>query len=166
MRIQALLALAISACLVLPACHRPHGAMIPWSGGSHTYWSTETQPKTVRLVDLRTDEVLFNIDIPPGKQLVIDFLSGEGDDPVYTPDLMRYEVMDLGNEFGKLRSAMSIPAAPSRRLEMSIRQGPEYVTAAPDRVLRTDELGDRPDWWTPRGGQLPNDPEGLANYDN
>jgi hypothetical protein len=46
------------------------------------------------------------------------------------------------------------------------RQGVEYATAPDDRELRTDEVEDRPDWWTPEGGDLPaNNRGGSSNYD-
>jgi hypothetical protein len=153
------------ASLALVGCHRPHGALMPYSGGSHTYFSTETQPKSVRLIDIRTDEVIFSMDIPPGKQLTLDFVEGGGDDPVYSPDTMRYEVFDLGTTTGKLRSAMNVPASWSRKLEVYLRQGIEYIPASSDRALRTDELADRPEWWTPAGGALPEDEHGIRNYD-
>ena len=60
---------------------------------------------------------------------------------------------------------MSVPNAASRRVDMYQRLGPEYMTAAPDRMLRTDELADRPEWWTPAGGELPEDQKGVGNYD-
>ena len=139
---------------------------MPYTGGSHTYYSTETLPKTVRLVDVRTDEVVFSVDVPPGKQLTLDFVEGAGDDPVYSPDLLRYQIFDIGTTIGKLHNSLTIPAASSRRLDMFVRQGPEYVIAAPDRELRTDEIQDRPDWWTPSGGELPDDPKAMKSYDD
>lgn len=162
-----LMILAAAAGLVagLGACHRPQGAMLSYTGESITYYSTEYQPKSVELLDLRTGEVLFAMDIPAGKQLTIDFVPGEGDDPVYTPDLMRWEVFDLGSEFGKLTNSMTVPTATSRRLDYFLRPGPEYVTAAPDESLRTDELRDRPEWWTPEGGPMPEDNKGTDNYE-
>jgi len=105
------------------------------------------------------------VDIPAGRHLTIDFVAGAGDDPVYSPDLMRYEVFDQGTTWGALRNSMTVPTASSRRIDVTIRQGPEYITAVPDRELRTDELADRPDWWTPEGGEMPEDEKGLANYD-
>jgi hypothetical protein len=149
----------------LTGCHRPHGALIGYTGGSQTYFSTETQPKSVRLVDVRSGETVFAMDIPPGKQLSLKFVEGGGDDPVYTPDSMLYQVFDLGTETGKLRNAMNVPGRFGRRLDVTLRQGPEYVTPAPDRVLRTDEMEDRPDWWTPKGGELPEDDTGIGIYD-
>jgi len=147
-------------------CYRPGGAFMSYTGGAQTYYSTETMPKTVRLRDLRTSDVVFEMDIPPGKQLSLDFVTGDGDDPVQSPDLMRYEVFDMGTLTGKLTNAMSVPAASSRIIEVVLRDGVEYITAAPDRTLRTDELIDRPSWWTPEGGKLPEHDTGLSIYDD
>lgn len=165
MKTRVLTVLALAATSILAACHRPHGAMLSWTGGSYTYYSTETQPKSVRVVDQRTNEDVFAMDIPPGKQLTIQFEAGSGDDPVYTPDSMRYEVMDLGTETGKLSNMMSVPGADARRIVVDIRPGPEYVSPVPERMLRTDEVGDRPDWWSPRGGEIPANQRGIENYD-
>lgn len=161
-RILAGLALIGVTCLV--ACYRPQGALLAYSGEAHTYYSTETAPKSVRLLDTRSGEVLFSIDIPVGRQLTLDFVEGDGDDPVYTPDLMRYELFKIGTTLGRLRSSLSVPPANARRLDVQMRQGPEFQTADGGRALRTDELIDRPDWWTPEGGELPEDPQGRKQY--
>jgi len=159
-------AVGLAVIVATAGCYRPQGQLMNASGAASTYWSTETAPKTVRLRDLRSDEIVFTMDIPVGKQLVLDFVEGKGDDEVYTPDLMRYEVMDLGNTTGKLKSAMSVPNFSSRRIEVDIRTGTEYAAESPNRSLRVDELADRPDWWTPKGGELPEDRKGLTNYDD
>jgi hypothetical protein len=154
------------ACGAAGACHTPGGGMTPFTGGSHTFYSTELRPVTIEVVDLRNKEVVFRMDVPPGKQLTLDFRSGEGDDPVYTPDLMRYQVWDLGTSTGRLRNSLTVPAAWARRLDVSYREGPEYAPAPPDRELRTDEMEHRPDWWTPEGGELPvGNRGGSGNYD-
>jgi len=54
-----ILALPVAASIALVGCHRPHGGMMSYTGGSYTYYSYETMPKTIRIVDLRTDEVIF-----------------------------------------------------------------------------------------------------------
>jgi hypothetical protein len=159
------LGLGFASLAALSACHRPHGATMAYTGGSYTYYSYEMKPKTVRVVDLRTNEVVFSMDIPPGKQLTMDFVEGKGDDPIYTPDLLRYEVFDMGTTIGKLHNVMTVPSASNRRIDVYLREGPEYITVPPERALRTDEMEDRPDWWTPAGGELPDDQKGLKNYD-
>jgi hypothetical protein len=158
------LACSLAASIAIIGCHRPQGAMMAYTGGSHTYYSTEDQPKTVRITDVRTNEVIFSMDVPAGKQLTMDFVPGEGDDPVYTPDLMRYHVWDIGTETGVLENSLTVPAANSRRIDVFLREGPEYAEAPPQRMLRADEVGERPDWWTPEGGEMPEDRKGVDNY--
>ena len=70
-------------------CHMPHGGWFGGTGGSQTYYSTEARPTTINLIDVRTGESLFAMDIPPGKQLTIDLDEGEGDDPVHRPGSRR-----------------------------------------------------------------------------
>lgn len=159
-----ILAFGLAASALLVGCYRPQGAAMPSTGGAATFYSYEMAPKTVQIVDLRTEAVIFAMDIPTGKQLTLDFREGEGDDPVYSPDLLRYEVFDQGTTTGKLTNAMSVPGAASRRIDVYLRQGPEYMSSAPDRMLRTDEMEDRPEWWTPGGGDLPEDQKGVDNY--
>jgi hypothetical protein len=168
MPIRPLRCLAASALLTagLGGCYSPSGGAWARTGGAYTYHSTESQPKTVVVMDLRTDEVIFSIDIPAGRQLTMDFLADEGDDPVYSPDLMRYEVFPIRTGNGKLTNAMSVPGPESRRIDISLRPGPEYAPVPPEMPLRTDQLDDRPDWWTPEGGPLPRDRRGAQKYDN
>lgn len=147
--------LAVLPLLPLAGCHGPGGAFMPYTGGTQTYRSYESLPKTVQLIDARTGDVLFHQDIPPGQQLTIDFIAGGGDDAVQTPDLMRWQVWDGGRRYGKLRNAMSVPNAASRRLDVFLRDGMEYAPVPPNERYRTDQVQDRPDWWTPEGGPLP-----------
>ena len=50
---------------------------MPYTGGSSTYFSYETRPVTITVLDLRTYEEIFTINVPPGKQLTFDFKEGE-----------------------------------------------------------------------------------------
>lgn len=139
----------------LGGCYTPSGGLFPSGGGPLTYYSTETSPKTVKIIDMRSMEEVFVIDIPAGKQLVLDFDKGGGDDPVNTPDLLRYEVNDIGTTAGTLHNAMTVPNGASRRIDVYLRQAPEYAGGPPQRALRSDEVANRPDWWTPKGGPMP-----------
>jgi hypothetical protein len=154
-----------AALAALSGCHNPKGGVMPFTGGSTTYRSTEFSPKTATMIDLRTGETIFTLDIPPGQELTYDFKEGEGDDPVNTPDLMRYQVSPIGTKFGRLRNSMSVPNAASRRMDVVIRTGPEFAPQPPEAVLRADQVDDRPDWWTPAGGPMP-EKDGTGNYDN
>ena len=159
------LALSLAVSAGLAGCLRPQGALMPYSGAPATYWSTETAPKTVRVFDMRTNEVIFSIDIPAGKQLSLDFVAGKGDDPVYSPDLMRWQIFDLETTTGTLKNSMTVPHWSSRRIEVAMRSGPEYTPTHPNEAIRTDQLEDRPTWWTPEGGEIPDNEYGKGNYD-
>jgi len=150
---------------VLTGCYSPAGGWLPRTGGAITYESTEESPKTITLIDLRTEEAVFTMDIPVGKQLTIDFEAGDGDDPVNTPDLMSYAVLDRGSNFGRLNNSISVPNAASRRINMTIRSGVEFPQAPVTAGLRTDQAADRPDWWSSRGGRMPED-RTTEMYDN
>ncbi len=138
---------------------------MPFTGGSSTYYSTISRPTTVTLVDTRTEEAIFSIEIPVGKQLSLDFVEGKGDDPVETPDLMRYQLFEIGTTSGKLRNAMTVPAATARRIDVDYRHGAEPMSIPARQALRTDQLPERPAWWTPRGGPLPQD-AAMTMYDD
>lgn len=162
--------LAIGGIAVgLAACtHTPNngGGVFGHAGGPVTIQSTEITQKSVRMIDLRNGEVFFSLDIPVGKQLTFDFDRGDGDDPVYTPDIMRYEVKDIGDKYGKLTNSMTAPNAESRRVDVFVKQSPQYSNQpAASSAMRTDQVGDRPDWWTPRGGALPENRNNNP-YDN
>jgi hypothetical protein len=162
------LTLTSAACaiiLALGGCTTPKGGFMPYSGGPQTYYSTEMSPKSVTLIDTRTGEELFALDIPVGKQLVVDFDETGGDDPVKTPALMRYEIMELGRQFGRTRNSLTVPGQWSRRLDLTIRKPGEIAAPPPELAIRTDAAADRPDWWTPKGGPMPVD-DGSRMYDN
>ena len=164
-RISAL-TIGLGLLLVIGGCHSPGGGWMPYTGGSTTYQSTEIRPASVTLVDTRTDEVVFSMDVPAGKELTVQFFDGEGDDSVYTPDLMRYYVFDLGTRTGKLQNAMSVPPAMARRLDVNYRSWPEYRQPSPEEQYRVDQVNERPAWWTSKGGPYPERDTALTNYDH
>ena len=159
-----------AAAFTLTACHSPKGGLMPHTGGSYTYYSTETQPKTVQIVDMRNDDVVFAINIPPGKQLTFDFIPGKGDDPVHTPDLMKWELLPLGTMTGKLRNAMTVPNAASRKIIVDLREGFEYARADNERLQQVEGEPENTNfgWWSPQGGPIPEDEQnaGTTMYDN
>src|SRR5262245_44119252 len=155
----------LTAAAMLTGCYAPGGGLMPKTGGPQTFPSSEMLQETVTLYDTRTNEVISVFEIPPGKQLVLDFDEGEGDDPVHTPDLLRWDIMDRSQTSGKLHRAQTVPNAASRRLEVTLHQGPAYTAQSPEQALRTDQIHDRPDWWTSKGGPLPDDVR-TGMYDN
>ena len=122
---------------------------------SATTWeSTEEVPKTITVIDTRSGERIFVMEIPVGQKLVIDFTEDMGDNEVITPALMSLELFPSGIGYGPLTNALTVPNRWSRRIDVSIRPSSEYANPMTDRPLNVDEINDQPDWWTPEGGTL------------
>ena len=149
--------------LLLVGCYAPDGGFMPGSGRGFVYESTPMRPLTISVIDTRTQEPFFVMRLPPGKQLTFNFLQGGGDDPVLTPDRMVYAVWDNGMQFGHLDNQLTCPPASARRIEVDIREAPEWPEPDPAVRLRTDQAADRPPYATPQGGQLP--PKSEGKYD-
>ncbi len=160
------LGIGFALTLAMTGCHLPGGGAFDFTGGSQTYFSTEARPTTVTLVDSRNNEVLFAMDIPPGKQLTIDFDRGGGDDPVLRPDILRYQIFDMGTEIGKLRSSLTVPPANVRRIDVTFRSGVETRPAPINWELRADQTANQPDWWTAKGGPIPDNDIKATMYDD
>jgi hypothetical protein len=152
--------------LVTGGCYSPQGGWMPASTGAVTYYSTAEEPMTIMVLDMRNGENIFEMKIPIGKQLVMKFYPDAGDDPVYTPDLLKYQVMDLGMQIGMLQNSITVPDAYSRRVDVFLRQGEKYEAPEANRPLRTDELADRPPGWTPSGGKDDYRPDPITTYDD
>jgi len=93
-----------------------------------TYVSDSHAPKTITIVDTRTDEVVFAVDIPVGQQLVINFDDKSANRDKYMSGEMRWGVMPAGKRFGGTRNRIDVPPARSRRIDMTLREGPEIST--------------------------------------
>ena len=160
------LGLGAALTLAMTGCYSPGGGAFDFTGGSQTYYSTEARPTTFTLVDSRTNEILFAMEIPPGKQLTIDFDEGGGDDPVLRPDILNYQIFDIGTKIGKLRSSLTVPPSTVRRIDVTFRSGVETRPAPINWELRADQTANQPSWWTAAGGPIPNDDIKATMYDD
>ena len=145
----------VASALLLPGCYSSKGGVYPYSGGGYTYLSSEMRPVTVTVVDTRTEQPFFKLDIPPGKQLTMNFLEGQGDDPVERPDRMVYAIWDAGTATGTLDNQLTCPPEGCRRIVYDIRNAPEWREEPPEYADRIDSHRQKPAWWTPQGGELP-----------
>ncbi len=102
----------------------------------HTYTSTAYSPKTVRLVDTRSLEELWSVDVPVGQMVVIRFFEGKSEGNLHNPDVMRWEIIPALRGSTLLDNEMPVPAAWARRIEWELRKGPEY--APEDAAVVTD----------------------------
>lgn len=124
------LALATLPLLALAGCQafatqKQGGRMA--SLDQHTYVSEAFLPKTVRLVDVRTQEELWSVDVPVDRKLVVRFYTDKSKDNPEMPDIMRWEITSGDNWGTLLDNQMPVPAKDARRLEWELRTGPEYV---------------------------------------
>ena len=129
----------------------------PFTDGpdSATTWESTTEvPKTVTLIDTRSGEHLFVMEIPVGQKLVIDFVTDGGDNAVITPDLMMWEVFPSSEKYGPLSNALTVPDRWSRKIIVDLRDSGEYAQPATDRPLSVDDINDQPDWWSSEGGEM------------
>jgi hypothetical protein len=144
----------VAAAGLLTAACGPTGVYRPYfdEGGSgasineFTYVSLPHQPKSVSVIDTRTQEVIFSMDIPVGQQLVMNFddkKEAEAKDR-YMPATMRWALMPAGNRYGSLSNRLSVPAASSRLVEWDIRPGPEVSAPPQVETMVPPPLPDEP----------------------
>ena len=108
-------------------CYMKEG---PWYSGNAalTYESTSLRPKTISLIDTRTQEVLWSVDVPVDQQLVVAFVQdGADNDDETMPDLMKWQIFDAGKLFGNLENRMPVPNRHARLLELALRPAPEML---------------------------------------
>ncbi|MBK7403604.1 MAG: hypothetical protein IPJ41_02950 [Phycisphaerales bacterium] len=140
----------IAASALLASACGPTSPFRPFydEGGSgasideFTFVSEPHSPKSVSLVDTRTEEVIFAVDIPVGQQLVVNFDDPSNTRGNYMSGNMRWALMKAGNRYGKLSNRIDVPPANSRRLEMNLRPGPEVSTPPQVETMTPPPLSD------------------------
>ena len=155
-RLAALAVLTATVVLLGGCGYRPGGK--GFKGSAETWPSTEFKPATLTLVDTRSGEELWTMDIPVGYHLVTKFVKDGGTDQFERPDRLEYEVLQLGTKYGVRHSAIAVPAANCRRWDVSYRPAPEYAEPGP----RNGFFGNSPPWWDPKAGPLP-DPDAKTD---
>lgn len=103
-----------------------YNARGPWYSGNAplTFESTAFKPKTLSLIDTRTGETIWSVDVPVGKELVVKFREGVNEGELMA-DLMEWGILDSGARRGELESSIPAPPRDYRRLDMTIRAHPE-----------------------------------------
>jgi hypothetical protein len=119
---------ALSAALLAPALLAGcsvHEAM--------HYKSTTHMPQTVTLIDTRTGESVWSCEVPVGKQLNLSFARPNRSAESDGYDEMRWAIASIGDDFGGSPSVIRVPPPSHRRLEGTLRQGPEARPAGEPR---------------------------------
>lgn len=112
---------------LLTGCSAESGTF--WSDDRYTYVSRAWEPKTVTLIDTRTGESLWSVDVPVGQQVVVAFSQGTGPNQ-YKPDEIVWEVMAAGRAGVARGNRMPCPPRDARRLDMTLRPTPEMPGTA------------------------------------
>ena len=141
--------------LFLSSCYAPDGGFMPSSNGTFTYYSTTDSPKTISIIDVRTEESFFAMALPVGKQLTFKFLHGGGSDKITAPDRMMWEVYPLGTKSGRLTNQMTVPPPSARRIQVALRPTPEWPDSDERTPLLIDKDAELPGHWSPSGGKRP-----------
>lgn len=118
-----LAAAALGWVVVAGGCYNEGGN--GYAHDRHVYISTAWRPWTVTLKDTRTGQDFWSVDLPVGKQLVVEFYDDGGTKDGFTPDLMRWSIMKDGDEFGRLDNSLAVPPKTVRRLDVTLRPSPE-----------------------------------------
>ncbi len=97
---------------------------------SHSYSSTPLMPMTVTVVDTTTGESLWAMDVPVDQKLRVRFYDNRSSDDSTgnRTAMMRWELTSTDKSTGKLRNEIAVPLAHSRRIDVSIRDIPEYAS--------------------------------------
>jgi len=95
------------------------------SNDNYTYESTTWSPKSVELIDTRTAETLWSVDIPVGQKVTMKFEREHGDRDNSFPDRMTWVVQGLNSDSWRGRQSMLVPGPGSRLVEVSLRPAPE-----------------------------------------
>lgn len=155
----ALASVAAATASIAGGCYFAGGP--GWSADRFTYPSDSWRPQTVSLVDTRTGETLWSVDVPVGQQLVVGFYADRNEDDPMMPDEMQWRIMKAGKRFGPLHNRMPCPPRDARLVEVTMREAPELPGAvlppggpdAPAEVFEpVTESPERYDDITPTGG--------------
>jgi len=95
---------------------------LKYSRDAHTYVSTPDQPLTITLIDTRTDEIVWSIDVPVGKQLSMMFKRDKGAEGEFMPDLLTWDLFEPRKRFGKRAQSQPVPPEGARLLDVTIRE--------------------------------------------
>ncbi|GIK19438.1 MAG: hypothetical protein AMXMBFR77_19380 [Phycisphaerales bacterium] len=92
----------------------------------YTYVSEPYMPQTITVVDTRTGEPVFAMDVPVGQQLVINFDDKQVQSEEWMSGVMRWRLMPAGHRYGRLTNRIAVPPPSSRRVDVTLRAYPEF----------------------------------------
>ena len=131
----------VLASTLLGGCSNLSGMGLSGSYDDFVFASDAMSPKTVSLVDTRTKQTVWSMEVPVGRQIKISFSAGT-DPKVYMPDTMRVTEGKANTNAREFLTRIPCPGPESRRLDWALRSTPEIAgdkpsTGTPPAVLPT-----------------------------
>jgi hypothetical protein len=120
----------VLASTLLGGCSNLSGMGLSASYDDFVFTSDAMSPKTVSLVDIRTKQTVWSMEVPVGQQIKISFTAGT-DPKVYMPDTMRVTEGKANTNRREFLTRIPCPGPESRRLEWSLRSVPEIAGDKP-----------------------------------
>jgi hypothetical protein len=105
-------------------------------GEKFTYKSTPHVPQTVTILNTSTGEQVWTYDVPAGKELTIHFLNRPSRTNELGYDEMTWTVGPAGEMPPAPTNRMRVPPPDSRRIDVSVRPGPELPSGEQARQQR------------------------------
>ena len=140
-----LVSVAMTLILPMGGCFYAKRIMSKTPGGnmtsddSYTYISTPYEPLTVTLYDNRDNEPLWTVDVPVGSKVSLKFLKNKAKEgTTRRPDIMQWVIYDIKRRTARYDNTMAVPAAESRMMRVSLRQGPEFPEEHPEEQQFSD----------------------------
>ncbi len=101
------------------------------SKDAYSYESTPYQPLTVTVVDSTTGESLWAMDVPVNQKLKMRFYDDRTVDDATgnRQAMMRWDLMEPSKNSGSLNNEIAVPLAHSRRIDVTLRDVPEFATS-------------------------------------
>jgi hypothetical protein len=118
-----------AATAILAGCSYTPGGWL-MSDDQFTYESTTQWPMTVNVIDTRTSEVVWTMDVAVGRKVTLRFYPDQAEGYEDYPDIMKWEVQGSEDFAGILRSKITVPDRWSRRVDVVMRESPEFYPGA------------------------------------
>ena len=107
-----------------------------------SYVSTAFAPMTVTLRDVRDGSEIWSLDVPVNRKLIVRFDPADDEErDTLRPAIMCWDVVDV-DDSSSLENEVPVPQDPYRRLEVTLRETPEYSDPAVPHFA--DRLEDEP----------------------
>lgn len=157
----------VLAAAMATGCAAGYGAGGPLaSRDQYTFESTPTMPQSIAVVDTRTGETVWAMDIPVGQQLTILFKNTGKKANELGYDEMDWQLNVIGAPGRTLGNSMRVPPSYARRLDGTVREpefGPIVASGQPRPSAEAPSAPTGMPWQAPPTIDLPDSEPPATN---